>query len=91
MNYEGEVRHVQEGGGSYFGQAYEGVTTIMYHKEETTKSGYLTFDPGGMYTINWKTPVFQVSSSRRAPRGDPSSEPNNKPTGSSSISIPDNY
>ena len=45
---EREVRHIPEGGGGNFGKYPEGGTTSVSRKGDHTKSGYLTFDPGGM-------------------------------------------
>ena len=50
--HEKEERHVPEGGGGNFGKYPEGGTVIMASEGYPTKSGYLTFDPGGMSTIN---------------------------------------
>ena len=52
MAHEGEVRHTPEGGGVKFGQNHQGGTAIVAHEGDPTKSGYLTFDPGGLSTIN---------------------------------------
>ena len=54
---------------------------------DPTKLGYLTFDPGGMYTIKWSITGGQVSESTRTQRGKPNSETNKKPTLSSAIPI----
>ena len=50
-----EARNSPEGDGRNFGQNPEGGTTSVYRKLYPTKSGYLTFDPCGMSTINWST------------------------------------
>ena len=85
---EGEVRHMPEGGGGNFGQDCEGSTVSVAHVGDTTKSGYLKFYQGGMSIIKFRPRGGQVSESRRAPRGETSSEPSKKPTGSSDIPIP---
>ena len=59
----------------------------MAREVDTTKSGYLTFDPGGMSTVNCRPPGGQVSESTRSPRGKPSLYPSHNPTGSSAIPI----
>ena len=58
---EGEVRHVSEGGDGNFGRYPEGGTASVAREEYTIKYGYLTFEPGGMSTINWWPIVGQVS------------------------------
>ena len=58
-------------------------------KVDSTKSGCLTFYPGGISTIIWRPTGGQVSESSRSPRGEPSSHPSQKPTGSSAIPIPE--
>ena len=45
--YNGEVRHVPDGGGGNFGQYIKVGTASVARERETTKSGYLKFDPGG--------------------------------------------
>ena len=50
----GEVRHVQEGGGRNLGKYTDGGTASVASEGEPTKSGYLTFDPVEMSTINWR-------------------------------------
>ena len=59
--YEGEVKHVPEDGGGKFGQYTEGGTASVAREGDHTKSGYFTFDPGGMYKINWRPAGCQVS------------------------------
>ena len=61
MAHEGEVGHVPEGGGRNFEQDPEGVTASVDRKGDPTKSGYLTFDPGGMSTINCSPKGGQVA------------------------------
>ena len=50
--FEGEARHVPEGGEGTFGQDHEGRTTSVACELDTIKPGYLKFDPVGMSTIN---------------------------------------
>ena len=57
---EGEVRHVPYGGSGNFGQYIEGGTTSMDCEVDPNNSGYFTFDPGGMSTINWRPTVGQL-------------------------------
>ena len=61
MDYKGEVRHVPEEGGGNFGKYLEGGTVSLDRELDTTKSGYLNFEPVGMFTINWRPTVGQVS------------------------------
>ena len=60
MDHEGEVRQFPEVGGGNFGRYPKVFTTIVTLKGEPTKSGYLTFDPGGMFTINMRPKGVQV-------------------------------
>ena len=69
---EGEVRHHQDGRGRKFGQDTKGGTVSVAHEGDTTKSGYLTFEPGGMPTINRRKTGGQISESSRSHRGNPS-------------------
>ena len=55
VSHKREARNSPEGDGGNFGQNPEGGTASVYRKLYTTKSGYLTFDPCGMSTINWRT------------------------------------
>ena len=64
---KGEVIHIPEGGGVKFGQNHQGGTASVAHEGDPTKSGYLTFDPGGMSTINWGV-LYQESESNKAYR-----------------------
>ena len=82
-----EVGLIPEGGGGIFEQYYEGGTVIMAHKGYTTKSGYITFDPGVISTIKWRPTWVLASEPSRPPRGEPSSDPRNKPTELSTILI----
>ena len=82
---EGEVRHVPEGGGGKFGQDTKVGTTYVAHKVDTTKSGYLTINRGGMSKTNLRPKRGQVSKYIRAPRGYTSSNTSKNPTGSSDI------
>ena len=88
---EKEVGHDPEGGGRNFDQDPEGVTASVSRKGYPTKSGYLTFDAGGMYTINWKPIGDQIPESNRPPRFEPSSDPSKKPNRLSTIPIPEEY
>ena len=85
---EGEVRHVPEGGGGSFVKYPEGGNASVYREIETTKSGYLTFDPGVMFTIKRRQQGFHVSEYSISYRGNPSSDPIQKTTGSSKIPTP---
>ena len=69
MTCKVEVRNVPEGGGSKHLQDSEGVTTSVAHNGYPTKSGYLSFDPGGMSTINLRPTWCQVSESIISHRG----------------------
>ena len=53
----GEVGHVPEGGGRRFIPDPSGVTTSAVFYGDPTNSGNITFDPGGMYTMNWSSTV----------------------------------
>ena len=66
---KGEVRHVPEGGGRTFGKDLEGGTASVSGRGETTKSGHLNFEPGGMSTIKWRI-LYQDSDSNKASRGE---------------------
>ena len=83
------MRNVSEGGDGKFGQDPEGVTTNVACEVETTKPGYLEFEPGGMSTINWRPTGGQVSEYIRSHRDEPISEPSQKPNGSSNIPNPE--
>ena len=61
----------------------------MAHEGESIKSDYLTFDPGGMSTINWRPTGGEVSEKSILPREKKSSDNIQKPTGSSDIRIPE--
>ena len=66
---EGEVRHVPDLGGENFGQDLEGVTASVAREGDPTKSGWLTFEPGGVSTINFRA-LDQESDSNKASRGE---------------------
>ena len=85
----GELRHVPEGGAEKIVQYPEGGIASVDCEGDPTKSGYLAFDPGVVSIINWRQTGGQVSESSRYPRFDPSSDPSQKPTGSSAIPIPE--
>ena len=89
VDCEVEVSHIPEGGGGNFVQDPEVGTTGVACEGETTKSGYLTFEPGGISTINWRLTGGQVLESSRSPRGEPSSETSQNPTGSLAIPTPE--
>ena len=89
MVSEGELCHVPEGGGKNFGQNPEVSTGSVACEGETTKSGYLTFDPGGTSSTIWRKTGGQVSEASRFTRGNPISDKIQKPTGSSDITISD--
>ena len=61
----------------------------MAHKGETTKLGYLIFYPIGMSTTNRRPTGHQVSESIISHRGEPSSDPSQKPTVSLDIPTPE--
>ena len=61
MYHEGEVGHLPEGGGRNFEQDTKVGTTSVTRKVEPTKSGYLTFNLGGMSKINFIPIGVQVS------------------------------
>ena len=54
---------------------------------DPTKPGCITFDPGVISTINWRSTGLQVSSFSILPRGELISEPSNIPNGSSTLPI----
>ena len=89
MACEGEVRHIPEGVDGNFVQDPEIGTASVDHNGDPIDSGYFTFDPDGMSTINWMPKGVQVSEYSRASRGDIGSDPSHKPTGSSAIPIPE--
>ena len=70
MSREGEVGHVPEGGGGKFEKYPEGGTTSVSRKGETTELEYLTFDPGGLSTIDLRK-LDQDSDSKKSPRCEP--------------------
>ena len=53
VDCKGEVRNITKGGGVKFGQYTEGGTASVACVGDTTKPGYIFFDPGVKYTINW--------------------------------------
>ena len=55
MSKEVEVGHVPEGCGRKFTPYTVGSNTSMPCKGDQIKSVYLTFDPGGLSTINWRS------------------------------------
>ena len=57
-----EVGHIPEGGGENFEQYPEWGTRSASLLGYPTKSGYLTFDPGGIFTINLRI-LYQDSDS----------------------------
>ena len=63
MTHGGEVGNVPEGVGGNFEQNPEGGTASVARKGDSAKSGYLTFDPDGISTINWRT-IYQESESK---------------------------
>ena len=66
---EGEVRHIQEGGGRNVGQYPEGGNASVACKVDPTKPGYLTFDRGGLSRINLR--IFdQKSDPNKSPGGE---------------------
>ena len=81
------MRYVQEGGGNNFEQNPEGGTTSVTCEVNPTKSGYLTFDPDGLYIINWRPTEGQLLETSRPQRRDPSPDTDQNPTGSSTIPI----
>ena len=52
----------------------------MAREGETTKSWYLTFDPYGLSTINWRPKGGPISEPRRYPKGHQISDPRELPT-----------
>ena len=69
MAHEVEVRHTSEVGGGNSVQDPEGGTKSVARKRYTTKSGYLTFKPGEISTINWRM-LYQDLESNKAYRGE---------------------
>ena len=63
----------------------------MDHEVYPTNSGNLTFYPGRISTVNRRPTGGKVSESSRFPRGKPISYLSNKPTGFSTIPIPEYY
>ena len=55
VSNEGEIAHVPEGGGRNFTPYPVGSNTSMHCKGDPIKSVYLTFDTGGLSTINWRS------------------------------------
>ena len=62
--------HVPEGGSVKFEKYPERGTVSVAREGDPTKSGYLTFDLGGLSTTKWRT-LYQGSESNKAPRGEP--------------------
>ena len=56
-----KMMHVPYGGGGNFRQYTKVGTASVAHDVETTKKGYLTFKPGGMFTISWSPKLVQFS------------------------------
>ena len=48
----------------------EGGTASVAHEVDPTKLGYITFGPGGMYTINWGT-IYQDLEPNMSPTREP--------------------
>ena len=67
MDSNGEVGHAPEGGRGNFTLDSVGGTTSVNYKGDTTKLGYITFDPGGVSTIDWSPTGVLVSESIRPP------------------------
>ena len=67
MDRERKVRNAPEGGGRKFEQYPEGGTLNVACEGDPTKSGYLTFDPGGLSIINLRPKVSQLSEYRKYP------------------------
>ena len=63
----------------------------MDRKGGLTKSGYLTFEPFGVSKINRRPTGGQVSEYSISTRVDTSLDSSQKPNGSSTISIPEDY
>ena len=61
----------------------------MDHKVDTTKSKYITFEPGEMYTINCRPTGSQFSEYSTSLRGSPNSDLSKKSTASLTTPIPD--
>ena len=55
LTCEGESGQAPEGSEGKLKPDLEGGTVRVAREGEPTKSGNLTFEPGGMSTINWRT------------------------------------
>ena len=91
MSHKGEVGLTPEEGGGKFVQDPAGSTTSVSSKEYTIRLGHITFDPGVLCTINWRSTGVPCSESNRKLRGEKSSDPRNKTTVSSTTPIPEDY
>ena len=70
MDGKKEVGKVPEGSGGNFTPDPAGWIASVSCNVDTKRSWYLTFDPGGMSTMNLKI-LYQDSESNKAPRGEP--------------------
>ena len=68
LDYEVEFGHAQEGSEGNLKTDCEGGTASVARKGDLTKSGYFTFYPGGVSTINWWLNQIQVSKYSRSTR-----------------------
>ena len=70
MDFEGEVGHAPEGYGGNFTSGPVVDIANVDRVRDPTKSGYLSFEPGGVFTINWKLRRGPVSKSIRSHSGE---------------------
>ena len=63
------MKHIPKRGGGNIRKYLEVGTASVDLKVDTTKSGYITFDPGGMSTIDYRA-LYQESESNKACRGE---------------------
>ena len=91
MDHERELVHAPEVGGRNFAKSPTGGTASIYFKIETNKLGYFIIEPGGISTINWRTPLGPGFEYSRTPRGEPIFYPRKNPNVSLTIPIPEEY
>ena len=91
LNCKGELGQAPDISEGNLKPYLEEVTASVAREGQPTKSGYLTFDSGGISTINWWPNQGQVSEYIRSTRVNPSSDRSKKPTGLSNTPLSEEY
>ena len=89
LAFEGELGQAPEKSDGNLIPYPEGGNASVSRKGYAIKSGYLTFYPGSVSTMNWWLNQGQVSEYSRYTRVNPSSDPSEKPTGLSYLPLPE--